>query len=78
MPTFTFTGYVRRRVVDEVTIKVNAVTEEEAYNRAWNVLGIFPSELEDGTDVPYCYIESRDTQDAEVIGLTTKEEKTSA
>lgn len=78
MPSFTFTGYVRRRLVDEVTITVNADTEDLAYNRAWNVLGIFPEEVPDGTDVPLCYIESRDCQDSEVIGLTTKEEKSSA
>ena len=76
--TFEFTGYVRRRVVDEITIVIKADTEDEAYKEAWDALAIYPAPLEDGSNIPSIYIESRDSQDVEVIGLTPREEKSFA
>lgn len=68
MYRFPLVATVTRRVTDTVTLIVEADNEFEAFVKAEDALEKFPdAHFEEG--IPYCYIEDRTYNDAEVLKI---------
>lgn len=65
---YPFKATVQRVVTDEITIVVEADSEQEASDKAHDVLLVYPGgHIVEG--VGYCYVENRHNGDASVISL---------
>lgn len=72
--SYLLTGIVKRVVMDEVTLQVEADTELEAFGKASRVLETFPEKTYmDG--VPYVFIENRTTISTSVDDIYQKKDK---
>lgn len=72
--SFLLTGIVKRVVMDEVTLQVEADSELEAFGKASRVLETFPDKhFMDG--VPYVFIENRTTISTSVDDIYQKKDK---
>lgn len=65
---YRLTGEVRRNVIDEVTLVVEASSEDEAREKATRVLNEYPKE-HSIEGVSYVYVENREQLDATVVRL---------
>ncbi len=65
---------VKRVVIDEIELKVEAESVDEAMNKATLVLDSYPdSHTESG--ISYCYTRRRDNLSTDLIQLSLKETK---
>lgn len=68
MPVYPLIAKVKRIVVDTITLNIRADSELEAFFIAEKALVKFPGpHSEEG--ISYCYIEDRETVDAEVLEI---------
>lgn len=65
METFKFTAKVRRTVVDDISLNVRAISEQEALAVAEHAL----TDTYSGANVPFLYIENRQTEDIEILDI---------
>lgn len=78
MHEYKFEAKVRRTVIDQIFLKVNANTYQEALDKAEATLEVFPN-ISSEPDVPFCYINSREFEGvADIIEIDEVMETDSA
>lgn len=73
MKPYNLRATVSRQVVDDITMRVEARSENEAMGKAFRVLSIFPDPHEE-SGIPVCYISKRATDHLEVLSIVKDED----